>query len=83
MTGGGGTARGWICVTAPPARRNEFDGISEEDANELSRIFGLPPNYFRGSAYPISSAEQPHFVRLAEEPNLSDLPKTTAANDAA
>ena len=83
VTGGRGTGWGWISISAPPARRNCFDGISLEDADELSRIFGVPANCFRGGAFVVSPEERERFVAMAEEPNLSDLPKMTAANDAA
>lgn len=41
VTGGRGTARSWITITAPPARRDEYDRMTEADAAELAGLLGL------------------------------------------
>jgi ribosomal protein L30/L7E len=40
VTGGTGTAHGWITITAPPARMNGYR-VTDEDAEELARLLGL------------------------------------------
>jgi len=39
VRGGRGTAWGWITVTAPPSRLDQYGGMSKADQEELSRIF--------------------------------------------
>jgi hypothetical protein len=41
VTGGRGTAWGWITITSPPARRVEFDAMTAADKDELGRLLGL------------------------------------------
>jgi hypothetical protein len=41
VRGGRGTAWGWIYITAPPARTDEYGGMPPEDAAELGRLLGL------------------------------------------
>ncbi len=40
VTGGRGTAWGWITIQSPPVRRNEFGGMSDADIAELSELLG-------------------------------------------
>ena len=42
VTGGSGTAWGWITVRAPPARRGEYGYTSDSDRVELAAMFGVP-----------------------------------------
>lgn len=81
VRGGRGTAWSWIEVSAPPARRNEFGGISAEDANELSRIFGIGRHHFTGGCWSISREERERMVARAEGPNLEDLARPMPVND--
>lgn len=41
VTRGRGTARGWLTIAASPARRNEFDCMSDADRAELGTLLGL------------------------------------------
>lgn len=41
VTGGTGTAYGWITITAPPKRRDAWDRMSVGDAKELRELLGL------------------------------------------
>ena len=41
VRGGRGTGWGWIKVIAPPARRGEYDEMSDEDCAELGELFGM------------------------------------------
>lgn len=40
VKGGRGTSWGWITVTAPPARVDQFGGMTDDDRAELTRLFG-------------------------------------------
>ncbi len=42
VTGGKGTAWGWITITAPPSRREGFGYLSDADTLELTALLGLP-----------------------------------------
>ena len=39
VTGGRGTAWGWIRICAPPKRCTEYGTMSAEDCAELARLF--------------------------------------------
>lgn len=41
VTGGRGTDWGWITITAPPKRREQFGYMSDEDCAELGELLGL------------------------------------------
>jgi len=41
VTGGRGTAWGWIEISAPPRRRVEYDYMTEADQAELGQLLGL------------------------------------------
>lgn len=44
---GRGTASGWITITAPPRRCNNYGTMTAGDAAELGKLLGLP-----GAAHP-------------------------------
>jgi len=54
LSGGRGTAYGWIRIHAPPARRvAPFDYMAEEDRAELGRLLGLTgPVHQQGESIP-------------------------------
>lgn len=60
VTGGTGTAYGWISISAPPARRVDY-GLSPEDAAELASLLGLASTHRQGHSVPSST----DFYRVA------------------
>jgi len=71
VSGGRGTAYGWIEIQAPPRRR--VDGYTTpEDCAELARIFGLDrPVHFQGLS--ISPDRRDWHVGRAEETLSHDV----------
>ena len=55
VTGGRGTAYGWITVSSMPCRRVGFDYISDEDRNELASLLALDSVHRQGHSIPASS----------------------------
>lgn len=41
VTGGRGTAWGWITIQSPPARRDEFGCMTDADREELGALLGV------------------------------------------
>ena len=76
VTGGRGTAWGWIKISAPPARRTaSFDGaetVSEfgcmtlADRAELATLLGLERTHPQGESIPASTAYRTEYVDRAE-----------------
>ena len=69
VTGGRGTAWGWIEITAPPARRVNTWTVTEDDARELRELLALP--YMRWEncrtvSVPDSPAYYAEYVARAE-----------------
>jgi hypothetical protein len=60
VTGGRGTAWGWIRVDAPPRRRVDF-GLTDDDRAELSRLFQKDV-YNGGVSIPASTAHRVEYV---------------------
>jgi hypothetical protein len=71
VKGGRGTAYGWLTVTAPPKRCNEFGHMNADDRKELERLFrfeGFGVSS-QGISIPASSAHyREHIARLTGEP---------------
>jgi hypothetical protein len=67
VTGGRGTAWGWITIEAPPKRRVQPYGYtSEEDCAELASLLGLENVCLRqGVSVPASSAHRVEYVDRA------------------
>jgi hypothetical protein len=42
VRGGTGTAWGWITISAPPARKDDFGRMSEDDQRTLATALGFP-----------------------------------------
>ncbi|UHJ58813.1 hypothetical protein LT337_32430 (plasmid) [Mycolicibacterium fortuitum] len=67
VRGGRGTTWGWIKIVAPPARRGEYDEMSDEDCAELGELFGLDrPAHFQGLDIPASSLYRREYVARAQ-----------------
>jgi hypothetical protein len=66
VTGGRGTAWGWIRISAPPARCGEFGYMGDEDRAELGRLLGLDPAHCQGISVPASSAYRAEYIDRAE-----------------
>ena len=76
VTGGKGTAWGWITIDAPPKRRKfdddgnpkeEFGYMSPEERAELGRLLGKDrPAHCQGESIPASSDYRQEYVDRAE-----------------
>jgi hypothetical protein len=73
VTGGRGSAWGWITIEAPPRRRTSFEGApgagqytSEEDRRTLASALGLPNVHHQGISIPASSDYRIEYVDRAE-----------------
>ena len=63
VTGGHGTAWGWIYVTA----RRKDENLTEEEAKELTSLMGLSqPVHFQGLSIPAANDYYQEFVDRAE-----------------
>lgn len=56
VTGGRGTAWGWITVTSLPSRQVGYGYLSPEDKAELAHLLGLESVHQQGHSIPASSA---------------------------
>jgi hypothetical protein len=65
VTGGKGTAWGWIHISAPP-KRLEGSMMTETDAKELARLLGLDSVQRQYHSVPASSAYRTEIVDRAE-----------------
>ncbi|HET9189822.1 MAG TPA: hypothetical protein VFN69_04540 [Rudaea sp.] len=67
VTGGRGTAYGWITISAPPARRVQpFDYLSEADGAELAQLLGKDRIHCQGESIPDSHDYYREYVDRAE-----------------
>lgn len=66
VTGGRGTAYGWITISAPPARRIEFGYMSETDRTELAALLGIDAVHQQGEQVPASSDYYREYIDRAE-----------------
>jgi hypothetical protein len=67
VTGGRGTAWGWVKVTAPPARRpGEGWTMSEEDRRILADAMGLDTVHWQGLSIPADHGYRIEYVDRAE-----------------
>lgn len=66
VTGGRGTAWGWIRITAPPARRvGKYEGVmTEDDQTELAGLLNVPVGFARGGV--MVAASQAHYTEYVE-----------------
>lgn len=65
VTGGKGTARGWITVQAPPARRTAHGSMSETDQQELSALLSTTVHH-QGVLIPASREYRREYLERAE-----------------
>lgn len=65
VTGGRGTAWGWIEIHAPPARRLEFGYMSPDDQTELAGLLGVDRVHEQGQS--VSPDQRREFVARAED----------------
>lgn len=65
VTGGKGTAWGWIKVTSPPARRIDGDTLSDADRIELGQLLGLDRVPQQGVSIASSTAHYTEYVDRA------------------
>ena len=74
VTGGRGTAYGWLTISAPPARRVGYDYMTDDDRAELGRLLGMDkPCHRQGESVPASNAHYREYVARA-----AGLPFVTA-----
>lgn len=67
VTGGRGTAWGWITITAPPARRVEYGSMSDTDRAELGELLGLDGRaHHQGVSIPAGSDYRAEYIDRAE-----------------
>jgi hypothetical protein len=66
VRGGRGTSWGWIDVTSPPSRQNEFGYLTEEDRADLARLFGLDVVHRQGLSIAASSDYYREYIDRAE-----------------
>ena len=65
VRGGKGTSWGWITITAPPVRTNEFGSMNDEDIAELSELLGTPAHH-QGVKVPSSMAYRQEYIDRAQ-----------------
>lgn len=67
VTGGRGTAWGWITVTVPPSQRDRYGCASDADRRELGEALGLPgPAHAQGVSIPAGHDYRTEYVDRAE-----------------
>ena len=71
VTGGRGTAWGWITIMSPPKRRLEFGYLSDEDRAELKQLMDLDKVHSQGIHIPSSNAYYQEHIDRAEGRELS------------
>lgn len=65
VTGGHGTAWGWITISAPPARRGQYGYMSDADRAELRELLGLERVHQQGESVPASTADRLEYLQRA------------------
>lgn len=65
VTGGRGTAYGWLTIASPPARSGEFGYMSESDRKELARLLGLDSVHQQGVSVPSSHEHYREYIQRA------------------
>jgi predicted Zn-dependent protease len=67
VRGGRGTGWGWITITAPPKRLEQFDYMSEADRTELGEALGLEgPVHHQGQMIAAGSDYRREYVARAQ-----------------
>ena len=65
VTGGRGTSYGWIDISSPPSRMNEFGAMPEEDRKDLARLLGLDNVHHQGVSIPSGSDYRQEYIDRA------------------
>lgn len=65
VTGGRGTAWGWITIESTPKRRDEFGSMSADDRAELATLLGLDTVHHQGVSIPAGSDYRQEYVDRA------------------
>lgn len=66
VTGGRGTAWGWITIHVPPQRRTEYGGMSDDDRAHLALLLDLDePVHHQGVSIPAGSDYRREYVARA------------------
>lgn len=66
VTGGKGSAYGWIKIISPPKRCREFGSMTDMERVELGELLGLDrPVHHQGCSVPSSSAHYREYVDRA------------------
>lgn len=65
VTGGTGTAWGWIRITSPPKRSPGYGALSPEDQQELSELLGKEVHH-QGESVPASSDYRREAIERAQ-----------------
>jgi len=66
VTHGRGTDAGWITITAPPGRRDEYDCLTPADRQQLSHLLGGDDCGSGGASVPPQSDFRQEFIDRAE-----------------
>jgi hypothetical protein len=66
VTGGRGTAWGWITITAPPRRRDQYGAMTTADRIELGQLLGLETVHHQGVSVPAQLDYRTEYVDRAE-----------------
>lgn len=76
VTGGRGTAWGWITIQAPPRRRDRFGSTSPQECAELQHLLQLDYVHDQGVSIPASSDYRKEYVARArgETPEVIGRP---------
>jgi hypothetical protein len=74
VTGGSGTAWGWITVNAPPKRRLDFGRLADTDRAALASALSLDSVHCQGVSIPASWEYRREYLERA-----AGLPVTTIA----
>ena len=65
VTGGRGTAWGWITIQAPPKRRGDYGYMTDEDRAELAGLLGLDSVHHQGVSIAASREYRTEYVDRA------------------
>jgi hypothetical protein len=75
VTGGRGTAWGWIKISSPPRRLVDGYYMSREDCAELARLLGLSQAHVQGVDVAASSAHYREYIDRAEGRTPAEVAK--------
>ena len=65
VTGGRGTAWGWITITATPKRLDTYGGMSDGDATDLAALLGLDYVHHQGVCIAAASDYRREYIARA------------------